>query len=240
MTSWQGIVGVIVVVMILIFIYYQTIGYSFDLGWDKMKMSRDNEEKIKIEVPGTKISAELKPIAKNEAASAEINGPIQRIETDVQNALGLGDGKEVFNVARNLYKFEDAEPLCKAFGAELATYDQVKNAYKAGADWCNYGWSKGQLALFPTQKETYEKLQNGPENQRMSCGLTGVNGGFFPNAEQRFGVNCYGARPVKSALDERIQEADNSDIAFDRKVNHYKSEIDTISVNPWSSRQWSA
>ena len=240
MTSWQGVVGVIVVVMILIFIYYQTVGYSFDLGWDKMKWSRDNDEKIKIEVPGTKISAELNPITKNQPASTAIDGPIQRIESDVQNALGLGDGKEVFNVARNLYKFEEAEPLCKAFGAELATYDQVKNAYKAGADWCNYGWSKGQLALFPTQKETYEKLQHGPEDQRMSCGLTGVNGGFFPNADQRFGVNCYGPRPVKSALDERIQEADSSDIAFDRQVNHFKAELDSIPVNPFSSGKWSA
>jgi hypothetical protein len=148
-------------------------------------------------------------------------------------------GKQVFNINRNLYTFSEAEPLCRAFGAELATYDQVKDAYKSGADWCNYGWVKGQLAVYPTQKATYDKLQHGPEHERMSCGLPGVNGGYFPNEDQRFGVNCYGSRPAETALDERMQKAETSDIAFDRQVNHYKTELDTIAVNPWSSRQWS-
>jgi hypothetical protein len=229
-SSWYGIIFVVVVVMVLIAIYYQTIGYSLNLGWDKLNWSRSNNEKITIDVPGTPIEAELKPVT--------IGSTLNALESDVEKALS-GDDREVFNVARNLYKFEEAEPLCRAFGAELATYDQVKNAFKSGADWCNYGWSKGQLALFPTQKDTYEKLQQGPESQRMSCGLPGVNGGFFPNADQRFGVNCYGAKPAKSALDQRIQEEDNSDIAFDREVNRFKSELDSIPVNPWAKGQWS-
>ena len=229
--------------MVLIAVYYQTIGYYFSMGWDKMKWSRDNNEQIKIEVPGTQISAQLNPVGNSKESASPmtaISNAVSNLESDVETALGAASsGKQVFNVARNLYKFEEAEPLCRAFGAELATYDQVKAAYKSGADWCNYGWSKGQLALFPTQKETYEKLQQGPESQRMSCGLTGVNGGFFPNADQRFGVNCYGPRPAKSALDERIQQADHSDIAFDREVNRFKAELDSIPVNPWAAGQWS-
>ena len=62
-----------------------------------------------------------------------------------------------------------------AFGAELATYDQVRDAWKSGADWCNYGWVKGQAAVYPTQQETYDKLQTGAEDQRMACGMPGVN-----------------------------------------------------------------
>jgi hypothetical protein len=73
----------------------------------------------------------------------------------------------------------------------------------------------------------------------MSCGVPGVNGGYFPNAEQRFGVNCYGARPAETALDERMQMEEHSNIAFDREVNKFKSELDSIGVNPWSSKQWS-
>ena len=73
----------------------------------------------------------------------------------------------------------------------------------------------------------------------MSCGLPGVNGGYFPNEDQRFGVNCYGARPAETALDERLQQAEHSDIAFDRQVNHYKSELGAIAVNPWNNKQWS-
>ena len=35
-------------------------------------------------------------------------------------------GKEVFSVSANKITYNDAEPLCKALGAELATYEQVK------------------------------------------------------------------------------------------------------------------
>jgi hypothetical protein len=73
----------------------------------------------------------------------------------------------------------------------------------------------------------------------MSCGRPGVNGGYFPNADQRFGVNCYGPRPAESALDERIQHEEKTDIAFDREVNKFKSELDSIGVNPWNGSQWS-
>jgi len=237
---------IVAVVMILIWIYYETIGYYFTLGWKKMRSSHDNKEKIQIDVPGSQISAELTPTPEGQSKSNNQGSPldsigkeIKELESDVASALG-GSGKEVFNVARNLYKFEEAEPLCRAFGAELATFDQVKNAYKAGADWCNYGWSKGQMALFPTQKETYEKLQQGPANQRESCGIPGVNGGYFPNADQRFGVNCYGSRPAKSALDERLQYEGQTDTAFDKEVNKFKAELDTIAVNPWAKGRWSS
>ncbi|NBT71426.1 MAG: hypothetical protein EBT36_08525 [Betaproteobacteria bacterium] len=48
----------------------------------------------------------------------------------------LPSKKEVFNIASNIYTYADAAPLCKALGAELATYDQVKESYERGADWC--------------------------------------------------------------------------------------------------------
>lgn len=234
LTSWQGMIIFVGIVMVLIWVYYETIGYYFNLGWEKMRWSNNHNEKIKIEVPGTPIVAELKPVEHHPKEEV-----IQIIDKDVEQALDGTCKKQVFNVARNLYKFEEAEPLCKAFGAELATYDQVKSAYKSGADWCNYGWSKGQMALFPTQKETFEKLQMGPENQRMSCGVPGLNGGYFPNADQRFGVNCYGERPAKSALDDRLEHEPNN-LEYDREVMKFKSELDTIPVNPWAPKRWSA
>jgi hypothetical protein len=238
LTSWYGMIMIVLIVIVLFWFYYETIGYYFSLGWEKMRWSHDRNEKIKIEIPGSPVSAELKPVENSQDESI-----VQKIESDVAKALGEPSSessgpKQVFNVARNLYKFEEAEPLCKAFGAELATYEQVKSAYKSGADWCNYGWSKGQMALFPTQKETYEKLQMGNEDQRMSCGIPGVNGGYFPNADQRFGVNCYGERPAKSALDDRLEHESNN-IEYDREVMKFKSELDTIPVNPWAPKRWS-
>jgi hypothetical protein len=244
--GWGGILLVLLALVILFAVYYQTIGYYIQIGWDKLKWSHDRGERVDIDVPGP-ISAQLQPAMTaggGNTISNDFRSAIGTLETDVKTALGdvgLGAGaKQVFNVSRNLYSFADAEPLCRAFGAELATYDQVKDAYEKGADWCNYGWVKGQLSVYPTQKATYDKLQHGPESERMSCGLPGVNGGYFPNAEQRFGVNCYGARPAESALDEREQMQVTSNTAFDREVNHFKAQLDSIAVNPWSAGQWTA
>lgn len=243
LSGWTGILLIVVVLMIVFAVYYNTIGYYIQLGWDKLQGSRARGERVEVQVPGGP-SAELMPavgprVSDGASISADIGAAIGNLESDVEAALGGSGRKQVFNISRNVYTFAEAEPLCRAFGAELATYDQVKDAYEAGADWCNYGWTKGQLAVYPTQKETYDKLQHGPEEDRMSCGLPGVNGGYFPNADQRFGVNCYGERPVESALDERVQMEERSSIAYDREVNKFKAELDSIAVNPWSGKQWS-
>lgn len=234
--SYGVVIASIVAVVILFAIYYQTIGYYIQIGWDKLKWSRDQGETVKMNIPGTEISGELAPSSAS-AIQSSISSAAQTIEDDVEAALSMGGQSEVFNVSRNIYSFADAEPLCKAFGAELATYDQVKDAYEKGADWCNYGWSKGQLALYPTQEETWKKLQDGPEDQRTSCGKPGVNGGSFPNPDQRFGVNCYGKRPVRTALDEQMSATPHT--PFDRDVARFKSELDTIPVTPWNIKRWS-
>jgi len=239
--GWGAAILAVVILTILFAVYYETVGYYIQVGWNKLSWSRAQDEKIEIKIPDGP-TAKLTPTDGGAGAplATGMMASIGKMESDVAAALGEGGGKQVFNVSRNVYTFSEAEPLCRAFGAELATYDQVKDAYKSGADWCNYGWVKGQLAVYPTQKETYDKLQHGPESERMSCGLPGVNGGYFPNQDQRFGVTCFGSRPAETALDERLQQADKSDIAFDRQVNHFKSELGTIAVNPWSSKKWSA
>jgi hypothetical protein len=154
--------------------------------------------------------------------------------------------KEVFNVADNHYTFADAEPLCKALGAELATYDQVKEAWNTGADWCNYGWVKGQAAVYPTQQSTFDKLQNeGTDDARMQCGQVGINGGYFDNPELRFGVNCYGAKPSESknsaahVMKNDGQPQTPEVLAFDKKVLKYRARSGEIVVNPFKQGAWS-
>lgn len=152
-------------------------------------------------------------------------------------------GKQVFNVSQNKYKYSDAEPLCKAFGAELATYDQVKDAWQKGADWCNYGWVKGQSAIFPTQQSTYDKLQAGPEEQRGVCGVPGINGGYFDNPDMRFGVNCYGTKPSENDADIRSRMSQpnftSDTIEYNRKVSDFKAHMTEIPVNPFAEGVWS-
>jgi len=154
-------------------------------------------------------------------------------------------GSEVFSVSKNTFTYYDAQPLCKALGAELATYDQVKAAWDKGADWCNYGWVKGQNAIFPTQTDTWQKLQAGPEEERGACGRPGINGGYFDNPELRFGVNCYGPKPAQSTHDEATvakrsgQPLTAGALEVEKKVNKFRSEADNIGVLPFSANKWS-
>ncbi len=193
---------------------------------------------------------DMTPSMPSAAASAPVtNGPPTNVEPPTPAAATsvesiLPGKKEVFNVSSNRYTYTDAEPLCRALGAQLATYDQVKAAFDGGADWCNYGWTKGQLALFPTQQETYDKLQLGPEGQRMACGKPGLNGGHFDNPELRFGVNCYGTKPNQSQHDA-AKQTEGAPISpgaleFDKKVSQYKTEADNIGIMPFRKDVWSA
>ena len=220
-------IGVLIVALILITIFRDQVAYGFQVTWDYLKRVFGPAPAVNPSDPSANPS--MGPSGLPIDAGA------------VQNMLPAG-GKEVFNVGENKYKYSDAEPLCKAYGAELATYDQVKDAWNKGADWCNYGWVKGQAAVYPTQESTYQKLQAGPEDQRGACGIPGVNGGYFDNPDLRFGVNCYGAKPGKTDADERAQQKPramtNDAIEYDRKVRDYKKKLNEIPLMPFNSTQW--
>jgi hypothetical protein len=151
--------------------------------------------------------------------------------------------KQVFNIPGNYYNYENANAVCKAYGAELASYDQIEKAYGSGAEWCNYGWSADQLALFPTQKKTYNHLQtiSGHEND---CGRPGVNGGYIANPDIKFGVNCYGKKPkIRTEEDELMKTATPypetvKDLAFQKRVDFWKNKVDDILVSPFNYDTW--
>ena len=163
----------------------------------------------------------------------------------IMNKVLPSGSNEVFNISQNTFEYYDAEPLCKALGAELATYEQVKDAWNKGADWCNYGWVKGQMAVYPTQEGTYQKLQAGPRHQRNACGTTGINGGYFDNPEMKYGVNCYGNKPPQSAHDEKkLMEQGKapispSELVVDAKIREYRDHADSLFVKPFNDSKWS-
>ncbi len=161
---------------------------------------------------------------------------------DEANDTLLGK-KEVFNISKNIYTFNDAAAVCAAVGAELATYDQVKAAYDLGADWCNYGWVKGQMAIYPTQKATWEKLQKGAPEFRNACGQPGVNGGYFDNPELRFGVTCYGVKPAQKASDELLDSQvalpqSAAELEFEKQVQRFRDQMDTAAIMPFHKGKW--
>ena len=151
-------------------------------------------------------------------------------------------GEEVFNVSNNKYTYNDAKSICKAYNSRLATYTEVENSYNAGGEWCNYGWSENQLALFPTQENTYDKLQKikGHEND---CGRPGVNGGFMDET-LKFGVNCYGVKPDMDEREkelmklERIYPKTKSEVELEKQVDYWKERLDEIDVAPFNRDKW--
>jgi hypothetical protein len=101
---------------------------------------------------------------------------------------------EVFFV-KGEYTYEEAPAVCAVYNAELASYDQVAEAFAKGAEWCGYGWSVGGMALYPTQEDSWKKYQQEIDTKkRVRCGRPGINGVYF-DPKTKFGVNCFGAKP---------------------------------------------
>jgi len=151
---------------------------------------------------------------------------------------------QVFNIPGNTYVYSDAKALCSAYGARLATYQEIEDAYKSGGEWCNYGWSDGQMALFPTQQKTFDELQK-IEGHENDCGRPGVNGGYIANPMVRFGVNCYGYKPRMTQQEEDMMANEPiypktlKDIAMEHRVNYWKDKLTDIIVSPFNHNSWS-
>ena len=168
-------------------------------------------------------------------------------EEEDQPAVTLPlDQDEVFNVSNNKYTYEDAQAVCTSFGAKLATYDQIEAAYNNGAEWCNYGWSDGQMAYFPTQKDTWNELQKHPKKKN-NCGRPGVNGGYIDNPYVKFGINCYGKRPAPTEDDkDRLYAKQTNPIPMtaedkelNEKIKYLKKNSKKLEINSFNNTNWS-
>jgi hypothetical protein len=148
------------------------------------------------------------------------------------------DNREVFHVDGS-HPYSEASAVCAAYDAELATYDQIQEAYAKGAEWCAYGWSQGGMALFPTQSSTWQSIQSEPN--RTICGRPGINGGYM-DPKLSFGVNCYGVKPANAKhvhLPQPVPGAQSSTKGFQQLVNKFKSMIGRMDVAPFNRSTWS-
>jgi hypothetical protein len=147
-------------------------------------------------------------------------------------------GSEVFHISQNQFTYDEAPAVCAAYGAQLATLEQIIEAHNSGAEWCGYGWSAGGMALYPTQKATWEELQREVDpGKRTACGRPGVNGGYF-DPTLKFGVNCFGFKPPGEFTPPApLPGVDREE--FDRMVNRFKEMIKTMKLSPFSRNEWS-
>lgn len=217
-TSGGGIFGIIIAVILVVLIFVNALQYFFSIN-------------VTAYVQGLFSPKTTVDIVVDQSAYQP--SPVPEIKFK----------KQVFNIPGNYYSYDNAKALCTAYGAELATYEQIEKAYNNGAEWCNYGWSANQLALFPTQKKTYDKLQTiqGHEND---CGRPGINGGYIANPNVKFGVNCYGNKPKITSDEEELMKKSSpypqsaEDIAFQKKVDQMKNNLDQILVSPFNHNSW--
>lgn len=154
--------------------------------------------------------------------------------------------EEVFHISNNLYTYDDAPSICSALGARLANYDDIEKMYNDGGEFCEYGWSEGQMALFPTQKDTWDKLQKQP-GKESNCGRKGVNGGVIANSQIKFGVNCFGVKQSGTiadinrftAITDTIGPKNIQDEIMDAKVKYWKDNKDSLIINSFNNKKWS-
>jgi len=175
--------------------------------------------------------------SKNVSVAPIIRGNVYRGNVSVSR-------NEVFNIANNLYSYDDAQQICTAYGARLANYDEIEDAYNKGGEWCNYGWSEGQMIFFPTQKSTWDTLQKDPKKKN-TCGRPGVNGGYMQNPYLRFGVNCYGKKPKPSDADlakmnNKVVAKTPEELELEKKVQFWKDNSDKLlKLNAFNNGNWS-
>lgn len=157
----------------------------------------------------------------------------------VKNLLGAAILRpEVFHVSDNKFTYDEAPAVCAAYGARLATLEQIIEAYNNGAEWCNYGWSAGGMALYPTQQSTWSELQNEVDpGKRTRCGRPGVNGGYF-EPTNKFGVNCMGVKP-KGEFNPPAPLPGMDQTKFREMVDKFKNLMKSLSVSPYSRQEWS-
>lgn len=152
--------------------------------------------------------------------------------------------KQVFHIPENTFTYPDAKAVCTAYGARLANYEELAESQKQGGEWCSYGWSENQMALFPTQQSTWEKLQT-IEGHENDCGRPGINGGYMANPALKFGVNCYGYKPRITDAEETIMANATpypktyKDIALEKRVDYWKTQLENVIVAPFNAKRWS-
>ena len=151
---------------------------------------------------------------------------------------------QVFHIPENTYDYNSANALCKAYGGRLANISEIQSAYKDGAEWCGYGWSEGQMALYPTQEETWKDFQK-IKGHEHDCGRPGINGGYIGNPNANFGVNCYGYKPKITKFEMKLMDKallyplTPVEKELEKRVKDYRRKLPDILVSPFNYDNWS-
>jgi hypothetical protein len=213
--------------MVIIMVYYIFISRSKS-DMPKQSMIMNNSRRVGPMNNGTGPVKPLEPVPVN-AVSSSTATPLS----------SLGGSKQVFNVKENIYSLDDAPAVCGALGADLASVDQLIDAHRQGADWCNVGWTSDGMAAYPIQYSTWKKLQDNEPRKRNICGKPGIN--LVRNDPNLlYGVNCYGIKPEPKGS-EKIKQPILSDkqAEINAKIAEFQRNLNSIGITPFNTDKWS-
>lgn len=155
------------------------------------------------------------------------------VDMTIKNNIGVNPGgSQVFHVPGQ-YDYQNAKALCKAYGGSIATFDQMKEAHRRGAEWCDYGWSDDKMSLYPTQYKTWQAYK---EKGDTPCGRPGINGGYNNNLLQKLGANCFASKPAQTG---EIAPPSIPQSEVDQRVQYWAGQLPTIEVSPFNYTTWS-
>jgi len=234
----QGILGILVIAILVFLIMINGLQYFFKIDISAyVKNLFTNKPEVDIVINNKSKNTTNSNNSLNSTDSENHD------ENHIHSIIGSKFKKQVFNVPGNSYTYDDAKAICNAYGADLASYQQVESAYKNGGEWCNYGWSDGQMALFPTQQQTFDNLQK-IKGHEHDCGRPGINGGYMANPRLKFGVNCYGVKPRITQDEEEMMKIASpypktmQEIDFQKKVDYWKNKVNEIMLSPFNYNMW--
>ena len=194
-------------------------------------------------------------IIQNSLMSNQPSSNVENTSTNVEIP-----GSEVYVTNRNIWSYDDAEAVCKLQGGELASYEQLVEAAKDGANWCNLGWVKSdtsnpddpyKFAHFPVQRQHFNEVKK--SNNKDICGPIwndkyqdeqySIQGGAY-NKNKLLAVNCYGPKRdpmIDEKYNMELIKESSYDPQLQNKMNQIKDEVEDLSLLPFNkdSQQWS-
>ena len=141
--------------------------------------------------------------------------------------------QEVFHVSGYNNTLADAPAVCQSLGARVATYAELDDAQKNGANWCSTGWvrDKGDRnAFYPI---TYD-IMGGCGNGRSGI-IDWIGDDYWfktyvgQSSGYKAGVNCFGNKPEEVSANKMV----NPNSFAPRSI------FLTKTILPFNKNQWS-
>lgn len=225
--------------LVIIIVYYIVVSRSSMPGRLYSDINNRNMNTITRNINKNKNSLVTNNTKSNEPVPINTGGYFAPVVDSNKPTESNANIKQVFNVKENIYSLKDAPAVCGALGADLASIDQLIDAHRKGADWCNVGWTKDGIAAYPIQYSTWKTLQGNEPNKRGICGKPGIN--LVRNdPDLLYGVNCYGVKPEPKGTEKLKQPLlSDTDIALQAKIAEFQKNMNAIGIAPFNQDKWS-